>query len=131
MLCKKRGCVSCVALKIQYDLQTFSQEVDCFFEMQNLNDRKKFLAEVTCADCTGGLWMILLGRWTNSFLTTNDTRRLLWLIEFIDFMVFNAIFNSISVISQRSVHLSTLSWSSFNQYSAQYSFKATGCFPTY
>ena len=38
-----KGGVSCVALKIQYDLQTFSQEVDCFFEMQNLNDRKKVL----------------------------------------------------------------------------------------
>ena len=42
-------------------------------------------------------------------------------------MVFNAIFNSISVTSQ-PVHLSMLFWSSFNQYSAQYSFQATGCF---
>ena len=39
-------------------------------------------------------------------------------------MVFNAVFNSISVISRRPVHLSMLSWSSFNQYSAQYSFQA-------
>ena len=42
----------------------------------------------------------------------------------IDCMVFNAIFNSISVSSQRPVHLSMLSWISFNQYSAQYSFQA-------
>ena len=49
----------------------------------------------------------------------------------IDCMMFNAIFNRISVISQRPVHLSILSWCSFNQYSAQYSFQATGCFPTY
>ena len=48
----------------------------------------------------------------------------------IDCMVFNAVFNSISVISLRPVHLSMLSWSSFNQYSAQYSSQATGCFPT-
>ena len=33
-----------------------------------------------------------------------------WLI----FLVFNAIFNSISVISRRPVHLSVLSWSSLN-----------------
>ena len=45
-------------------------------------------------------------------------------------MVFNTIFNSISLILQQPVHLSMLSWSSFNQYSAQYSFQATGCFPT-
>ena len=32
-------------------------------------------------------------------------------------MVYNAIFNSISVLSQRPAHLSLLSWSSFNQYS--------------
>ena len=44
-------------------------------------------------------------------------------------MVFNAILNSLSVILQRPVHLSKLSWSSFDQYSAQYSFQATGCFP--
>ena len=37
----------------------------------------------------------------------------------IDHMVFNAVFNSISVISRRPVHLFLLSWSSFNQYSAQ------------
>ena len=50
-----------------------------------------------------------------------------WLI---DCMVFNAVFNSISVISRQPVHLSMLSWSSFKQYSAEYSFQATGCFPT-
>ena len=49
-----------------------------------------------------------------------------WLI---DFMVFNALFNSISVISRQPVHLSILYWNSFNQYSAQYSFQVTGCFP--
>ena len=37
-------------------------------------------------------------------------------------MIFNAVFNGISVISQRPVHLSMLSWSSFNQYSAPYFF---------
>ena len=36
-------------------------------------------------------------------------------------MVFNVVFNSISVMSGRPVHLSMLSWSSFNQYSAQHS----------
>ena len=46
-------------------------------------------------------------------------------------MVFNAVFNSISVISRRQLHLSMLSWCSLNYYSAQYSFQATGCFPTY
>ena len=45
-------------------------------------------------------------------------------------MVFNTVFNSISVISGRPVQLSMLSLSSFNQYSAQYSFQGTGCFPT-
>ena len=44
-------------------------------------------------------------------------------------MGFNAVFNTISVISQRPVHLPMLSWSSIDQYSAQYSFQATGCFP--
>ena len=33
--------------------------------------------------------------------------------QLIDCVVFNAIFNGISVISQRPVHLSMLSWSSF------------------
>ena len=37
-------------------------------------------------------------------------------------------FNSISVISRWTVHLPMLSWSFFNQYFAQYSFQATGCF---
>ena len=36
--------------------------------------------------------------------------------------MFSAVFISISVISRRSVHLSMLPWSSFNQYSAQYFF---------
>ena len=45
-------------------------------------------------------------------------------------IVFNAIFKSISIILWQPVHLSMPSWSSFNQYSAQYSFQATGCFPT-
>ena len=48
----------------------------------------------------------------------------------IDFMVFNAVFNTISVVSRRPVHLSLLSWSSFNQYAAQHSFQANGYFPT-
>ena len=47
-----------------------------------------------------------------------------------DCMVFNAVFNCNSVILWRPLHLSTLFWSSFNQYSTQYSFHATGCFPT-
>ena len=42
--------------------------------------------------------------------------------------MFNAIFNSIWVISRWPVHLSMLSWSSFYQYSTQYSFQANGCF---
>ena len=46
-------------------------------------------------------------------------------------MVFNVVFNSISVTSRRPVHLSMLSWSSFNQYSAQYPLQTTGCLPTY
>ena len=44
-------------------------------------------------------------------------------------MVFYAVFNSISVTSRWPVHLSMLSLSLFNQYAAQYSFQATGCFP--
>ena len=39
----------------------------------------------------------------------------------IDRMVFNDVFNNISAIWQWSVHLSILYWSSFNQYSSQYS----------
>ena len=39
------------------------------------------------------------------------------------------VFNNILVILQRPVHLPILSWSLFNQYSAQYSFQARGCFP--
>ena len=45
-------------------------------------------------------------------------------------MLFSAIFNSIPVILQQPVQLSMFSWSSFNQYSAQYSFQTTGCFST-
>ena len=40
-------------------------------------------------------------------------------------MVFNTIFNSISIILWWPVQLSMLSWSSFNQYAAQYSFHLT------
>ena len=61
----------------------------------------------------------------NGSAITNKTEKGL-----IDCMVFNVVFNSISVISRRPVHLSMLSWSSYNQYSAQYSFQTTGCFPT-
>ena len=49
---------------------------------------------------------------------------------FFDCMVFNAIFNSIKVVSRRPVHPHMLSWSSFNQCSAQYFVQATSCFPT-
>ena len=42
----------------------------------------------------------------------------------------NTAFNIILDISRRPLHLSILSCSSFNQYSAQYSFQTTGCFPT-
>ena len=46
-------------------------------------------------------------------------------------MEFNAVFNGMTVIWRRPVHLFMPSWSSFNQYSiVQYSFQATGCFPT-
>ena len=40
----------------------------------------------------------------------------------IDYMVLNAVSNSISFTSQRPVHLYMLSWSSCTQYSAQHSF---------
>ena len=46
-------------------------------------------------------------------------------------MVFNAVFNGISVVSRRPVHLFMFSWGSFNKYFAQYFFQATGFFPTY
>ena len=58
-------------------------------------------------------------------------QRMFWrmLGEYVfDCMVFNAVFNSISVISRQPVHISMLSRSSFNQHSAQYCFQATGCF---
>ena len=45
-------------------------------------------------------------------------------------MVFNAAFNAISFISRWPVHLPILSWYSFCQYSAQYSFQTTGYSPT-
>ena len=41
----------------------------------------------------------------------------------IDCMVFNTVFNSISVILQWPVYQPILSWGSFNQYSTQYSFQ--------
>ena len=47
------------------------------------------------------------------------------MVDFIDCMVFNAVFNSVLVISQMPVHLSMLSWSSFYQYSTQYSVSIT------
>ena len=42
-----------------------------------------------------------------------------------DCVVVNAVFHSISGISWRPVHLSMLSWSCFNQYSAQLTYQAT------
>ena len=45
-------------------------------------------------------------------------------------MVFNTIFNIISCISRRPVHLYILFWTIFRQYSAHYFFQVTGCFPT-
>ena len=47
------------------------------------------------------------------------------LIDWIGWLVLNAIFNSISVISWQPVYLSMFFWSSFNQYSSQCSFNAT------
>ena len=41
-------------------------------------------------------------------------------------MVFKTFFNSISLTLRQPVHQSMLSWSSFNQYSMQYSLQATG-----
>ena len=43
----------------------------------------------------------------------------------IDCIVFNDVFDKISVISRRPAHLSMLSWISFNQYSAQCSLQAS------
>ena len=48
-----------------------------------------------------------------------------WLID----RFYKAVFNINSVITRRPVNLSMLSRSSFNQYSKQFSFQATGCFP--
>ena len=45
-------------------------------------------------------------------------------------MCFNTIINIIPVISLQPVYVTMLSWNSFHQYSIQYPFKATGCFPT-
>ena len=78
------------------------------------------------------IWNLIFGTYKNGCLSievVNVYKRQLihWLIAC---MVFNAVFNSISVISWRPVHLSMLFWSSFNQYSTHYSFQATGCFPT-
>ena len=47
-----------------------------------------------------------------------------------DWLVFNAVFNVSSFLSQRPLNLSILSWNSFYQDYAQYSLQATGCFPT-
>ena len=66
----------------------------------------------------------------NKELEMRLVRDILVCLRMINWMAFNAVFNSISVISRRPVHISMLSWSSFHQYSAQYSFQATGCLPT-
>ena len=44
--------------------------------------------------------------------------------------MFNTVFNILSVIPRWPMHLSMVPWNSFLQYSAQYPFKATGCFST-
>ena len=59
--------------------------------------------------------------WNNERLEHNN-----WL----NYMVFDIVCNSITVISRQPVQLTMLSWSSLNQFSAQYSFQATGCSPT-
>ena len=59
-------------------------------------------------------YIIFLKEWIIHHLNVN-------FLEMIDCMGFNGVFNSISVIPQWPVHLSMTSWSSFNQYSTQYS----------
>ena len=71
--------------------------------------------------------------WSGAESKWNYTK---WRIEgqefwLMDCMALSAVFNSISVILWWPVHLSMLLWSSFNQYFAQYSSQATGCFPTW
>ena len=63
----------------------------------------------------------------NCYLQTLSVSKLL---KFVVWESVKAVFNSISIILRWPVHLSMLSWSSFNQYSAQYSFQATACFIT-
>ena len=75
------------------------------------------LQQMNCITSTGCCQAVLC------HLSVQATKRLLC-------MVFNFISNSISVKSRWPVHLSMLSWSSFNQYSTQYYFQATGCFYT-
>ena len=52
-----------------------------------------------------------------------------YFILFFYLFFFFFFFFIISVISRRPVHLSMLSWCSFYQYSAQYSFEALSAFP--
>ena len=51
------------------------------------------------------------------------------LSRFLDCMIFNAVFNAISMISRRPMHIHMFPFSSFNQYYAQYPFQATDRFP--
>ena len=63
---------------------------------------------------------IMKGSRLNEF--TSNNKRYLYKILINRFMLFNAVFNVVSVISRRSLHLSMLSSSPINQYSTQYSF---------
>ena len=75
----------------------------------------EFLLPVVCT-------IISLSHWLIIKIMICDER-------LIDWMVFNIVFNSISVISQWPVHLSMHSWSPFNQFSAPNPFKPLAAFP--
>ena len=92
-----------------------------FSDLSKTNIIIRKASYLSCADSAGRPWLNLFTNAINHLFT-----------EYVKFdcVVFNAVFNNISIISRRPVHLSRLSGSSFNQYSAQYSFEATGCFPT-
>ena len=119
----------------KYKLRPFLQSLSIVFStsLSTYDQTTLFFMTLTKEEGIRKYWWKKKYVWFPTFspfhrlpFTVPETNFIIWLYG----MVLNAIFNSFSVILWWPVHLSKLSWSPFNKYSTQYSFQATGCFPT-
>ena len=102
-----------------------------YWPSQGLNQQPLVLKTATLATVRWGSAFPAFSPFPTTFsedFVLGGIKRCHCLVKIVDFMVFNAVFNRISVILWRPIHLSMLSLSSFNQYAAQFFSKPISAF---